>query len=569
MPIKVQSKKQKSKNNVYKFIIVLIAILAIAFVLNIAPNYIRDELANKVNLVINNNNITGHLKNDVLIKDNCIYVSQEDMRTFFDNDIYYDEEYKQIVTTSDTKVAVLPINAKNITINGAKVNIFDTVIKENGKYYIPFSSISKLVYNIETTYVESTNTVITVSLDRKLTYANSLKDNKIKYKPTVLSKTVDKAETGESLTIVKDSSNEEETEWTKVATKNGQLGYVKTSSLSDSKIMRDDFKIDKQIDGKVSLVWDYFSEYATAPKRTEKIDGINVVSPSFISLKEQGKGDININIGTSGNEYIKWAHNNGYRVWPIVSNNSFKDTTSEIINDYKLRERLIENLIKVVETYDIDGINLDFENIYEKDKDAYTKLVMELAPRLREMGKVISVDVTAPDGSPDWSLCFDRNKIGKLADYIIFMGYDQYGISSTKPGTTAGYDWVETSLKKFVDQNREDVDSDKLILAMPFYTRLWKISGEKLDSTTLSMKNTYKNLPSDITPVWDTDLHQYYVEYNKNGATYKIWIEDIKSLTDKINLIKEYNLAGAAFWVKGMEDESIWKVVNTEVLNNK
>lgn len=569
MPIKVQSRKQKKKNNIYKVIVVLIAILAIAFILNTAPNYIKDELADKVNLVVNNNQITASLKNDVLIKDGTVYISKEDISTFFDNDIYYDEQYDQIVTTSDTKVAVLPINSKNIIVNGAKVNIYKTVIEEDGKYYIPFSSISKVVYNIETKYVESTNTVIATSLDRKLVSANSLKDNSVKYKPTIFSKTVDKIDRGDSITLITSSSNEVEQEWTKVTTENGKIGYLKTSTLSNIQVVRDDFSIDKQIEGKVSLVWEYFSEYGSAPKRTEKIDGINVVSPSFITLKEQGKGNINVNIGTAGEEYIKWAHNNEYKVWAMVSNNSFKDTTSEIINDYKLRENLIENLLNVVQKYNLDGINLDFENIYEKDKNAYTKLVMELAPRLKEMGKVLSVDVTAPDGSADWSLCFDRNKIGKIADYIIFMGYDEYGVGSTKAGTTAGYDWVVTGLKKFVDQNREDVDNNKLILAMPFYTRIWKESGDSLESTTLSMKNTYKNLPSGVEPVWNSELHQYYVEYTKNGATYKIWIEDIKSLTDKINLIKEYNLAGSAFWVKGMEDENIWEIVNREVLNSK
>lgn len=568
MPIKVQNKKKKNKSSIYKFIVILIAILGIAFILNIAPNYIRDELKDKVNLVVNNKQITANLKNDILIKDGNIYISEDDIRTFFDNDIYYDKDYDQIVTTSDTKVATLPINSKNIIVNGAKVKIYDTVIIENEKRYIPFLSISKIIYNIESTYIEETNTVVAVSLDRKLITADTLKKCNVKYKPTKFSKTVDKIRQGENVTIVGDTTDIENAEWIKVTTSDGKIGYIKRKAVTNIQVKRDDFTIDKQIEGKVSLVWEYFSEYSSAPKRTEKIEGINVVSPSFITLKEQGKGEINVNIGSSGEEYIKWAHNNGYRVWTMASNNSFKDTTSEIINDYKLRQKLIENLLNVVEKYNIDGINLDFENIYEKDKDAYTKLVMELAPRLREMGKVLSVDVTAPDGSPDWSLCYDRNKIAKISDYIIFMAYDQNGISSTEPGTTAGYDWVVTGIKKFVDQNREAVDNNKLILAMPFYTRLWKTSGEKIESSTVSMKNTYKVLPSDANPVWDSDLHQYYIEYTKNGFKYQMWIEDIKSLTDKIKLIDEYNLAGSAFWVKGMEDESIWQIVKKEVLKN-
>ena len=80
----------------------------------------------------------------------------------------------------------------------------------------------------------------------------------------------------------------------------------------------------------------------------------------------------------------------------------------------------------------------------------FSRFVIELTPRLKEIGLVTSVDVTAPDGGETWSMCFDRNVIGDAADYIVFMAYDQYGVSSTKPGTTAGYDWVKLSLNKFL-----------------------------------------------------------------------------------------------------------------------
>ena len=100
--------------------------------------------------------------------------------------------------------------------------------------------------------------------------------------------------------------------------------------------------------------------------------------------------------------------------------------------------------------YKLDGINIDFENMKQEDKDLYSRFIIELTPRLKDMGLAISVDVTAPDGGETWSMCFDRNVIGDVADYIVFMAYDQYGASSNKSGTTAGYNWVQLSLKKFL-----------------------------------------------------------------------------------------------------------------------
>lgn len=271
----------------------------------------------------------------------------------------------------------------------------------------------------------------------------------------MFSKTVDKIEKGDNVTVVP-SKNGDENGWTKVTTENGKIGYVKTTTLANTKKIRDNLEMGKQIQGNVSLVWEYFSKYAKAPQRTEKIDGVNVVAPTFFSLSDSKKGAIVANVGQAGQNYINWAHSNGYRVWPWVANEATnkadKDLTSEILNDYKLREKLISSIVSAVEMYNLDGINLDFENMYESDKDAYSRLVIELAPRLKELGKVLSVDVTAPDGSPDWSLCFNRNVIGDVADYVIFMAYDQHNQSSTEAGTVAGCDWVEANINKFWDK---------------------------------------------------------------------------------------------------------------------
>ncbi len=565
----------------YKFVIVAILLSAIVFILRIAPNYVRNDITSKTNLVINNNKVTKNLKNDVKVEDGIIYISTKDIANFFDGDIFYDNKYDQIITSSDTKLATLKINENKVTINGSGVNLIAPAKKYENGFYLPFSEISKSVYNVETSYVKETDTVVLVSLDRELTYANSSKNNSVKWKPTMLSKTVDKINKGDTVTVVpaknstnnKDSkdtnqTNNYETEngWTKITTENGKIGYVKTKTLANTKKIRDNLVIEKQIDGNISMVWDYFSEYVSAPQRTGKIDGVNVVSPTFFSLKKLGKGEITENVGSKGINYINWAHNNGYKVWALISNNSMKETTSEILNDYKLRENLINNIIDIVVAYNLDGLNLDFENIYEADKEMFSRLVVELAPRLKELGKVFSVDVTAPDGSPDWSLCYDRNLIGDVADYIVFMGYDQNGISSPKEGTTAGCDWVEANIKKFLGQ--EEVISEKIILGTPFYTRVWTETNGKIDSKVIDMKDIYSSLPSDAKIEWDDSLKQNYAEYEKGGKKYKVWIEDKESIKYKLELVNTYNLAGAAYWEKDRETDDIWQVAS-EVLNIK
>lgn len=548
---------------IYKLIVVLVFALAVWFVLKTATNYIKDDIVGKTNLVINNSNTTKNLKNDVIVENGVVYVSTKDIANFFDDHIFYDNKYDQIITTSETKVATLKLNENKAKVNGSTVDLVASAKKIGEQFYLPFSEISESVYNVETTYIEDTNTVVLVSLDRELTYANSSKKNSVKSKPTMFSKTVDKIEKGDNVTVVP-SKNGDENGWTKVTTENGKIGYVKTTTLANTKKIRDNLEMGKQIQGNVSLVWEYFSKYAKAPQRTEKIDGVNVVAPTFFSLSDSKKGAIVANVGQAGQNYINWAHSNGYRVWPWVANEATnkadKDLTSEILNDYKLREKLINSIVSAVERYNLDGINLDFENMYESDKDAYSRLVIELAPRLKELGKVLSVDVTAPDGSPDWSLCFNRNVIGDVADYVIFMAYDQHNQSSTEAGTVAGCDWVEANINKFLGQ--EGVKPEKIILAMPFYTRVWNVTDGGLSSSAVDMKSQSTLIPDDAKITWDDSLKQNLAEYEKNGRTYKVWMEDAKSLKCKLDLVKKYNLAGGAFWRKDQETSDVWKVIN-------
>lgn len=548
---------------IYKLIVVLVFALAVWFVLKTATNYIKDDIVGKTNLVINNSNTTKNLKNDVIVENGVVYVSTKDIANFFDDHIFYDNKYDQIITTSETKVATLKLNENKAKVNGSTVDLVASAKKIGEQFYLPFSEISESVYNVETTYIKDTNTVVLVSLDRELTYANSSKKNSVKSNPTMFSKTVDKIEKGDNVTVIP-SKNGDENGWTKVTTENGKIGYVKTTTLANTKKIRDNLEMGKQIQGNVSLVWEYFSKYAKAPQRTEKIDGVNVVAPTFFSLADSEKGAIVANVGQAGQNYINWAHSNGYRVWPWVANEATnkadKDLTSEILNDYKLREKLINSIVSAVEMYNLDGINLDFENMYESDKDAYSRLVIELAPRLKELGKVLSVDVTAPDGSPDWSLCFNRNVIGDVADYVIFMAYDQHNQSSTEAGTVAGCDWVEANINKFLGQ--EGVKPEKIILAMPFYTRVWNVTDGGLSSSAVDMKSQSTLIPGDAKITWDDSLKQNLAEYKKNGRTYKVWMEDAKSLKCKLDLVKKYSLAGGAFWRKDQETSDVWKVIN-------
>ena len=551
--------KKESNKTIYKIIVVLIFLIGIIMVLQYSGNYVVDEITDKANLIINNGNVTKSLKLDMFIDENeTVYISKQDIENFFDPYIYYDEKYNQIITGSNTKIASIVVGSNEMYVNSSKVNISAPIIEKEGEYYIPFSELDD-VYNVDTQYIAENNVVVIDSLNRKYSIATSGKDNSVKYKPTGLSKTIDKIEKGEIVTIANREDEESKDGWTRVRTDSGKIGYVKTKDLGTENVIREAFEETKKFEGTVSMVWDYFSESYYAPDRSgTKIKGVNVVSPAFFSLEKLGKGEVYVNIDEPGKEYVEWAHNNGYEVWPMISNGSMIETTSEIMKDYKLRESLINKIVSYIVQYNLDGINIDFENMYEADKDYFSRFIIELEPRLNEIGAVLSVDVTAPDGGSTWSMCYDRYTIGQVADYIAFMAYDQH--NSTTEGTTAGYDWVEANINKFLGQ--EGVSAEKIILGIPFYTLLW-VEGET--PYTVDVKDIDEVLPANVEKQWDEDLKQYYVEYEEDGLIHKMWIEDENSIGEKLNLVEKYKLAGAAYWTKDRESEEVLDVISEKL----
>jgi spore germination protein YaaH len=534
-----------------KIAVVIVLLIIAGVVLLVSPNFKKDPNEGKINFIINNNNVTGKLKHDIWINENSVvYASMEDLENYFDGQIYYDKENNQIITTSDTKVAVFSLTEKKMTLNGSEVKLVSGAVKQDGVYYLPISEMEK-VYNLEITNID--NQIITLdSLDRELIKADVTKNLSVKYNTKFITKTVDKLKKGEKVVVISEKDG-----YAKIRTENGKIGYIKADKLTNKTTVREKMEQEVQVEGKINLVWDYYSEYVSAPERTGTIEGVNVVSPSFFSLKNVDGLSITDNASKGGTQYVSWAKANGYKVWAMFSNNSYKDVTSTILNSYELRTQMIDKIVELAVKYQVDGINVDFENMNKEDQGVYSRFIIELAPRLREYGIVTSVDVTAPDGSDTWSLCFDRDVLADAADYLVFMAYDQYSGSSTSAGTTAGADWVETNIKKFIGQ--EAVAKEKIILGMPLYTRLWKTdSTGKVTSSIINMNKIDSIIPDGVTRTWDDATKQYYAEWEKNGYKYQMWIEDASSIEEKLNLINTYELAGGAFWEKDRETDDIW-----------
>ena len=192
----------------------------------------------------------------------------------------------------------------------------------------------------------------------------------------------------------------------------------------------------------------------------------------------------------------------------------------------------------------------------------FSQFVREMAVAFHKHDIFVSVDVTVPDGSERWSLCYDRTALGDAVDYVMLMAYDQTPGSSTVAGSVAAKNWIDKNIQKLLNE----VDNDKLVLGMPLYTRVWTVTNGVAKSSVVNMKDVdayiLKYLSSDVEKTWLEEEGQYYVEETKGNKIYKMWIEDLKSIDEKLKLFKQYNLAGVATWEKDREDNDVWNLIN-------
>ncbi|MBR2704059.1 MAG: hypothetical protein IKE91_01150 [Clostridia bacterium] len=576
----------KIVRNIIIVILVLLLLGVIGFCICIAPNYKKSGYEDRTNLVINFRNVTGTMKGEVIRENGYEYVSLDDINNYFDRYTYYDSKYNYIIATGNGHIACFDINAGTVKIDNNTVNA--KIIEKDNLKYIPINLLEDF-YDIKVKYNESTNIVAIESTNTELKAATTNTKVSIKSKQTNFSRTLEKVDKGSTVYVkeVAESENTDSTpepqtlkgkiirwynnmkkkmskDWVTVRTENGTIGYVNKKSLGDIKVVREAAKeVEK---AKVSLVWDYFENTIATPKNDSNTTykGINVVSPSFMFVDENG--NIKENVGDSGLNYISWAKSKGYEIWSMVKcDNLLTDNMRSMLSDYKKRESLINQIIQICQKYSFNGVNIDMENINQSDKEYFSRLIIELKPRLESLGMKLSVDVTAPDGSPNWSLCYDRKTIGDVADYIVFMAYDQTSKNGSRVGSNASIEWVENNINKFIKNN--EVDSRKIIVAIPFFSRMWKVNsdGTSAGSFDINMNKQDKYLAKATKKEWLADACQNYIEYVENGFTYKMWVEDEESVSKKLDLVEQYNLGGVAFWEKGCETENIWNVVEQKL----
>jgi len=359
--------------------------------------------------------------------------------------------------------------------------------------------------------------------------------------------------------IVKDEAPKKG--FVKVMTSDGIIGYVKEKHVRESyyKTIESTYEAPEYTslkrDGKINLVFHQIFNKDAGLKLEELIShtkGVDVVSPTWFSISDV-TGTIS---SLASDEYVEKAKALGLEVWALVDDFNNDVDMYELLSHTSRREKLSNSLVEAAIQYKINGINIDFERIPSKAGEHFIQFIRELSVKCRNNGIVLSVDNFVP---APYNKYYDREEQGVIADYVIVMAYDEHHAGSDVIGPVASIDYVKAA----INDTLKEVPKEKTIIAVPFYSRLWKETKEgNVSSESLAMTPAEKVFTDNgIEPEWDSEVGSYYGEFEKDGSVYKMWLENEKSIEEKMKVIYEADVAGMGAWKLGLEKEDVWNVI--------
>jgi spore germination protein YaaH len=495
------------------------------------------------------------------------------VKELIDPSIIHEAASESTIITTQDKVIRLRTSQLTAMLNEKPFTLKFPLEKSDGTLYLPMEPIKQL-YPIELRESPETGAIILVKegdvieWGKAITYPDKpAKTIPMRKDPAIKSPILVDLKQDEAVMIWPD----EELEWYRIQLSSGYMGYVRKEHLKlDRKEtlpkqgLQPSFVPAKPITGKINLTWEQVFNKNPDTTKFTPMPGLDVVSPTWFSL-EDGKGNLK-NIGDPA--YVKWAQSQNIQIWGLFSNGFEPKRTSEALSTYDTRMKMIKQLLSYAQLYSLQGINIDFENVNLSDKEELVQFVREMVPLMHEQGLIVSMDVTPKSTNEMWSMFYDRKALIESLDYMMLMAYDEFWASSPNSGSVASLPWVEKSLTRMMSEDK--IPASKLILGVPFYTRIWteeQVNGKtKVSSRSVFMEAQQRIIKEkNLTPEYLSEAGQNYVEYKEDAKLNRIWMEDEVSMKARIDLVKKYQLAGVASWRRGYELPPIWNLINNSL----
>ena len=479
-----------------------------------------------------------------LVDGDRVYLPLNVVNTYLNQRYYWDSAKQQVLYATPSELTTVAASSES----GDQVWLKDDTVYLNLTYIQQYTDIdayiSKEPYRIAIQYQFDNIKTVTVK-----------KNTSIRYRGGIKSPVVTSVKKGAQLRLIEELDN-----WDQVATDDGYIGYIDKKNVGKASETTFDRNFEREqysyltMDGKVNMVWhqvtstDANAYFADA---TANMTGVNVISPTWFYLLDTSGNIANI----SSADYVAQAHEKGLKVWGLIDNFTQEVSTTETLSNTAARQNIISQLIQAATSVGMDGINVDFESLSEDVGIHFLEFLRELSIECHKNNLVLSVDNPVPE---DFTSHYDRAEQGRVVDYVIIMGYDEHYVGS-EAGSVASLPWVEQGIQDTL----AEVPAERVINAVPFYTRLWRTTGGNVTSEAIGMDQAQQVISeNNVETYWDKTTSQNYGKYDIDNSTYQIWIEDSQSIAEKVKLVSKYNLAGVSAWKLGFENSGIWQVIS-------
>ena len=499
-----------------------------------------------------------------MVLDGVIYIDYETIVAEFNHRFYWDKNENILTYTTPNEILQASAGSRQYSITKSTVktnaNVDYPIVKVFAdKVYLALDFVEKYS-DLNYQYYKNPNRVVIQYKWGDYLYTEVTKDTQLRREPNIKSPLLTQMPIGTNLLYV-DKEEAPQKGFSKVMTEEGIVGYVRNKHVKQSfyKTLQSTYQEPEYTaqtrPGKINLVFHQVFNSDAAGNLEELIKStkeVTVVSPTWFKI-EDSNGTIS---SLASHKYVEKAKDLGLEVWALVDDFSKEVNMFEVLSHTSRRENLANALLDAATQYKLNGINIDFENISREAGPHYIQFLRELSVKCRNNGIVLSVDNYVP---APYNKHYGREEQGVIVDYVIVMAYDEHFGGSEVAGPVASIGFVKDAIQNTL----EVVPKEKTIIAIPFYTRLWKETEEgDISAQSLAMTPALNVLKDNgVETVWDEKSAHFYGEFNKDGATYKMWQEEEKSLEEKLKVIYEADVAGIAAWKLGLEKESIWNVI--------
>lgn len=498
--------------------------------------------------------------NEFILKNDHIFISLKLFETYVDSDytlsgtgqrIYLKTENIQSKFENENLTQFVEANLNEINI---------PLLYEQDLAYLDLSVVERL-YQLGHVYFSETNNLILFE-DQKV-YKGLIKVGTGEYQLV----NADYVKTGMTSSSERAWIVGEYEGYYHVLNESGKPSYIKKKDVAQIEVQTAELKsfktpITRELKQPFSFTFEVIDTYKdNFSKQSNDIeDGIDAIAPTWFNLNIDG-----IIINSADLSYSEFVRHQDIALWGLFKNNFDPKWTHTLLSSEAYQNKAIAQMLMFAGIYDLEGINLDFENIYLEDQDALSGFVKKLSSYTKQYNQTLTMDVTRPKGSDTWSKVYDRKTLSQYVDFMILMAYDEHWGSSPISGSVASLPWTEES----ITMSLEEIPVEKLVLGIPLYMRVWEekpVTGQKykkVGSRAITLSGFDKIFAErQLKLVYDEASGQHYTEYFEGNQKYRIWVEDNDSLNKRLELSGQYGLPGVATWRRGFERNETFSIIS-------